>query len=132
LAITPFTYWLRTFIPLSCMLLTRLWDGLRLLCLRLRPNHGLAAEHLLLRQQLALYQERQIMSHRPTQATRIALTWLARWFDWRPALAVVQPATLIRWHRQGFRLCWRWKSTPGRPPIPPYLQGVPVAGVQKT
>jgi putative transposase len=37
-------------------------------------------------------------------------------------LTVVQPATLIRWHRQGFRLFWRWKSTPGRPPIPPDLQ----------
>jgi hypothetical protein len=39
--------------------------------------------------------------------SRMALTWLARWFDWRHALAVVQPATLIRWHRQGFRLWWR-------------------------
>ena len=47
---------------------------------------------------------------RATHTTRIALTWLARWFDWRQALAIVQPATLIRWHRQGFRLFWRWKS----------------------
>jgi putative transposase len=39
-------------------------------------------------------------------------------------LAVVQPATLIRWHHQGFRLFWRWKSTPGRPPIPPDLQAL--------
>jgi putative transposase len=30
---------------------------------------------------------------------------------------VVQPDTLIRWHRQGWRLLWRWKSRPGRPPI---------------
>jgi hypothetical protein len=37
-------------------------------------------------------------------------------------LAVVQPATLIRWHRQGFRLFWQWKSCPGRPPIPADLQ----------
>jgi putative transposase len=35
---------------------------------------------------------------------------------------VVQPATLIRWHRQGFRRFYRWKSTLGRPPIPADLQ----------
>jgi len=33
-------------------------------------------------------------------------------------LTVVKPNTLIRWHRQGWRLFWRWKSRPGRPPIP--------------
>ena len=59
-----------------------------------------------------------------TNATRIALIWLARWFDWRQALVLVQPATLIRWHRQGFRLFWRWKSRPGRPPIPADLQAL--------
>jgi putative transposase len=68
------------------------------------------------------YQERHIKPQRATDATRLALVWLARWFDWRQALAVVQPATFTRWHRQGFRLFWRWKSTPGRPPIPPGLQ----------
>jgi putative transposase len=45
-------------------------------------------------------------------------------FDWRQALVIVQPATLIRWHRQGFRLFWRWKSTPGRPPLPADLQAL--------
>jgi putative transposase len=50
------------------------------------------------------------------------LIWLARWFDWRQALAMVQPATLTRWHRQRFRLFRRWKSNPGRPPIPADLQ----------
>jgi putative transposase len=52
------------------------------------------------------------------------MTVLARWFDWRQALTIVQPQTLIRWHRQGFRLFWRWKSRPGRPPIPPELQAL--------
>ena len=61
---------------------------------------------------------------RATDATRLSLVWLTRWFDWCQALAVVQPATLIRWHRQGFRLFWRWKSAPGRPPIPPDLQAL--------
>jgi hypothetical protein len=103
--------------PLLC-------DGLRFLCLCLRPSPALAAENLFLRKQLALYQERQIKPHRTTQATRMVLTWLARWFDWRHALVLVQPATLIRWHRQGFRLFWRWKSAPGRLPIPPELQAL--------
>jgi hypothetical protein len=39
--------------------------------------------------------------------------------DWRDALIIVKPDTVIKWHREGFRLYWRWKSkTPiGRPPI---------------
>ena len=41
---------------------------------------------------------------------------------WRSALVVVRPETLIRWHRAGFRLLWRWKSRPGRPPIPKELR----------
>jgi hypothetical protein len=48
---------------------------------------------------------------------------LGRLFDWRSALVVVKPDTLIRWHRRGFRLFWRWKSKPvGRPAVPKNLQ----------
>ena len=48
---------------------------------------------------------------------------LARFIEWRPVLPIVQPDTLVRWHRQTFRLLWRWKSRPvGRPPIPAALQ----------
>ena len=43
---------------------------------------------------------------------------LSRLFDWRDALVVVRPETLIRWHRAGWRLFWRIKSRPGRPRIP--------------
>jgi hypothetical protein len=47
--------------------------------------------------------------------------WLSRlWSNWRSVLAIVQPETVIQWHRQGFKLYWRWKSKakkPGRPPI---------------
>jgi hypothetical protein len=39
-------------------------------------------------------------------------------------LAVVQPATFLRRHRQGFRLFWRWKSRAGRPLIPADLQAL--------
>ena len=67
---------------------------------------------------------RQVTPRRTTDATRLALLWLGRWFDWRQVLAVVQPATFLRWHRQGFRLFWRWKSQSGRPPIPADLQAL--------
>ena len=47
--------------------------------------------------------------------------WLSRlWGGWRSALVLVQPETVVGWHRQGFRLYWRWKSRPrgpGRPKI---------------
>jgi hypothetical protein len=36
----------------------------------------------------------------------------------------VQPATVLHWYRQGFRLFWRSTSQPGRPPIPPELQAL--------
>jgi len=53
-----------------------------------------------------------------TTATRLGLIWLARCLIGGTRLVLVQPSTLIRWHRQGFRLFWRWKSRPGRPRIP--------------
>lgn len=41
------------------------------------------------------------------------------WSDWRRFLFIVQPDTVIRWHRKGFGLYWRWKSgKPGRPRVP--------------
>src|ERR1700716_1666898 len=40
------------------------------------------------------------------------------------ALAIVKPETIVRWHRAGFRLYWRWKSLPrgGRPTVPPEIR----------
>src|SRR5215467_9736183 len=107
---------------LTGTLLTLLVDVTHFLRLCWRPSAVLAAENLFLRKQLACYQERQVKPRRATDAARLALVWLGRWFDWRQALTVVQPATFIRWHRQGFRLFWRWKSHLGRPPIPLVLQ----------
>jgi transposase InsO family protein len=109
---------------LVCILLALLGDTVRFLLLCLRPPAALVAENLFLRKQLALYQERYIKPRRATNATRLTLVWLSRWFNWRQALAIVQPETFTRWHRQGFRLFWRWKSGPGRPPIPVDLQAL--------
>jgi hypothetical protein len=92
-----------------------LLDGLTYLWLLLRPNRSVAAENLFLRRQLALYQERNVRPTRTDPATRLTLAWLSQRFDWRPALVIVQPKTLIRWHRQGFRLFWRYKSRQAGP-----------------
>lgn len=109
---------------LAKILLTLLVDAVRFLSLCLRPCSALAAENLYLRKQLALYEEHTVKPRRATNATRIMMIGLARWFDWRSALRIVQPETFTRWHRQGFRLFWRWKSKPGRPRIPVALQAL--------
>jgi putative transposase len=102
-------------------------DLLAFVRLGLMSRAHLSAENLFLRKQLALYQERRTKSRRPDAATRVALVLLSGWLDWRSMLTVVQPDTLIRWHRQGWRLFWRWKSCPGRPPIPADVQRLIIA-----
>ncbi len=72
-----------------------------------------------LRQQLAALQHQ---SKRPRLRKRDRIFWaiLSRlWTNWRSALLIVQPDTVVRWHRRGFKLFWRWKSRarPGRPKI---------------
>jgi putative transposase len=124
LAMTSSPHLFRHLVQCPCILLTLLGDVVRFLRLCLRPPASLAAENLFLRKQLALYQERHVKPRRATNATRLVLVWLARWCDWRQALTIVQPATFTRWHRQGFRLFWRWQSRAGRPPIPADLQAL--------
>jgi putative transposase len=80
----------------------------------------LVLENLALRQQLAV-----LSRQRPRSALRRwdRLFWVCLsklWSGWRSALVLVQPQTVIHWHRQGFRLWWRWKSRNkrvGRPPL---------------
>jgi putative transposase len=98
------------------------YDLVHFLCLGLRSRTSLAAENLFLRKQLAFYQERKVKPRRADNPTRLTLLLLSRWFDWRDALVVVRPKTLVAWHRKGFRLFWRWKSEAGRRPIPAALQ----------
>jgi putative transposase len=97
-------------------------DIFRWLLLLFRSAEPLRAENLFLRRQLALYVERGVPPHRVDTAAGVSLVLLARRFDWRGALVFVQPAAMIRWHRAGWRLFWRMKSRPGRPPIPMELR----------
>jgi len=82
-----------------------------------RSTKAVQAENLFQRCQLARYIERGVQPRRVDAATRASLAVVARLCDWRSALVVVQPATMIRWHRAGWRLFWRLKCRPGRPPI---------------
>ena len=94
-------------------------DLLQLVSSGCRSHVQLVAENLFLRKQLALYTERQVKPRRPDHPTRIALVVLSQVIDWHTLLTVVKPDTLVRWHRQGFRLFWRWKSKlRGRPRLP--------------
>lgn len=100
-------------------------DLVRLVTLAARPRAALVAENLFLRKQLALFQERKVRPRRADAATRWMMAALSPWFAWRDALVNVQADTLLRWHRQGFRLFWRWKSkTAGRPRLPNNLQAL--------
>jgi putative transposase len=86
----------------------------------LRSRAQLLAENALLRQQLLVLRrsvKRPVMS-RTDRALLVLLAGRVR--TWRQALLVVQPDTLLAWHRAGFRAVWRRKSRPGpgRPPLP--------------
>jgi hypothetical protein len=88
-----------------------------LVALWIRPLRSLEAEPLFLRRQLASIKSGASSLDAPMPRLEMRLVLLSKLFDWRCALIIVRPETLIRWHRAGWRLLWRWKSRPGRPPI---------------
>ena len=94
-----------------------IWEGLQALLNSFQSQTRLVAENQFLRKQLALYQERNIKPRRADRATKLVMVWLSKIFHWKDALVIVTPATFLRWHRQGFKYYWRWKSR-GRPAIP--------------
>src|SRR5262249_51613176 len=82
------------------------------------PRLELMAEILALRQQLAILNRR---AKRPSLRFPDRVFWITLsrfWRDWRSALLIVKPETVIKWHRQGFRLYWCWKSKAVRPGLP--------------
>jgi transposase InsO family protein len=101
-----------------------LCDLIKLALLFLRPASAIRAENLALRRQLAAYIERGVRPRRLDHAARVSLSVLSRLFSWRDAMVIVRPSTVIRWHRLGWRIFWRWKSRAGRPRIPLELQGL--------
>ncbi len=101
-------------IPVSCIVV--LFLLIRSLIVH---RTALVAENLALRQQLAVL-NRKI--HRPQLHRRDRFFWVILsqlWKNWREVLIIVKPETVIKWHRQGFKIYWRWKSKApvGRPKI---------------
>jgi putative transposase len=89
-----------------------------------RTHRELALENLALRQQLAVWKVRQPRP-RLTALDRILWVVLSRfWKSWQSSLQMVRPETVVRWHRQGFRRYWAWKSRRrcGRPAIETQLR----------
>jgi putative transposase len=102
----------------AAILILLVAETLRWMQLAFRSSRSIRAENLFLRRQLALYIERGVKPPRVDAVTRIGLTLLSRFFNWRDVLVVVRPETMIRWHRAGWKLFWRLRSRRGRPQIP--------------
>ena len=86
-----------------------------------RSRAALQLENLALRHQIGVLQRSGRKRPKLTPADRLLWVVLSHiWRDWRSALAIVKPETVVAWHRSGFRLFWTWKvrrGQPGRPVI---------------
>jgi hypothetical protein len=90
-----------------------------------RSRAAIEAEILTLRQQIIVLRRTAPKKQSFGAIDRLVFVGLYRLFPRvLDALAIVRPATVIKWHRAGFRLYWRWKSRPrgGRPPVPPEIR----------
>ena len=75
----------------------------------LRSQAALRLENLALRHQICVLQRSARKRSKLTPLDRLLWAWLSRiWSDWRSALAIVQPETVIAWHRRRFRLFWAY------------------------
>src|SRR5260370_23521656 len=100
---------------------------LRVLVSPFRTRARLEAEIVLLRHQLNLLRRRVPSKPKMTVADRLLFVWLYRLFpSVLNVVAIIKPDTVVRWHRTGFRLYWRWKSRArgGRPRIPAEIRGL--------
>ena len=80
----------------------------------------LEAENLVLRQQVNVLRRQAPKRPLLNNTDRLLFVWLYRWFpSLLAAIAIVRPATVVRWHRAGFRAYWRWRSRNpvGRPRV---------------
>ena len=85
---------------------------------RFRSRAELELELIALRHQVAVLNRQQSGRLRLCSIDRMLWVWLYQvWPRCLKAILVVKPATVVQWHRQGFRLYWLWRSRPGRRPI---------------
>jgi len=75
----------------------------------------LQLENIALRQQVAVL-KRERPRPRLHPLDRVFWVFLSGlWPHWKDALVIVKPEAVVGWHRQGFRLFWKWKSCHGKP-----------------
>src|ERR1700732_2611532 len=85
---------------------------------RFRSRAVLELENLALRHQLLVLRRQRQGRPRLLTVDRLLWVWLYRlWPRCLDTMVLVKPATVVQWHRQGFRLYWRWRSRSGRPSI---------------
>ncbi len=85
---------------------------------RFRGGVELELEVIALRHQLAVLRRQRPGRTQLFSIDRLIWVWLYRlWPRFLKVIVVVKPATVVQWHRQGFRLYWRWRSKSGRPAI---------------
>jgi hypothetical protein len=85
---------------------------------RIRSRAELELELIALRHQVAVLNRQRPVRLRLCSIDRLVWVWLYRvWPHCLEARVLVKPATVVQWHRQGFRLYWRWRSRSGRRPI---------------
>jgi putative transposase len=102
----------RSLMPAALLVVLR---SLALIC---GGHRAVALENLAIRQQLAVFKR---TVPRPPLRPRDRLFWVLlahAWRNWRSALIVVQPETVVGWHRQWLRRRWTHRSTSGRPGRP--------------
>ena len=75
--------------------------------------------------------KRQVQPRRLNDSARFSLILWSRLCNWKEALVIVKPDTLIGWHRKGFKLFWKWKSQAGRPRLPENIRKLIVQMAQE-
>ena len=85
-----------------------------------KSRRRLTLENLALRQQLAMLKP-SVKRPRASPADRLIWILFSKYVEgWRSMLHALHPDTVVRWHREGFRRYWNWKSrrrSAGRPPV---------------
>jgi hypothetical protein len=103
----------RGLIPFPANMIAMLVAFLAAFRASVRSRLALEAEIFALRHQLAVLQRQAPRRLRLGRADRLLWVLLSRiWPNWRRAVQIVTPDTVVRWHRRGFALYWRWKSKP--------------------
>src|SRR5580700_10262341 len=91
-----------------------------------RSRASLGLENLALRHQISVLQRSAGKRPKLTSGDRLLWICLFRlWRDWRSALAIVKPETVVAWHRAAFRLFWTWKVRCGKPGRPRHFKRSP-------